>query len=340
VLVQTAAGIDQVSHGMGVVAGYLVLLGFCAFYLVALTAAWGKDDRRFWALYALLVSLWVGEMYFAHSQAFVMCIFIAVLSIARLGTRATPVVVLVALIAVFAPAAVPSWHQGIDTGAAITICMVSFAMYAFFALVRSNQELTEARSEVARLAAENERSRIARDLHDLLGHSLTTITVKAGLARRLAATDPQRSLTEIAEVEELSRRSLADVRAVVTNYRDVTLTSELAAGRELLRAAGIEAQLPGATDIVEPAHQALFGWVVREGLTNVVRHAQATTCTVTMGPDWLDIVDNGVGGDADAGPGNGLRGLRERIEAEGGSIEAGALPPSGWRVHAEVPGRR
>ena len=335
VLAQTAAGVNRSSTGIAAVAGYAILGGFCFAYLSALKAVWGHNPRRFWAVYGGMVGLWVLEMPFAHGDASVMCIFIAVLAIGRLGLRATPIVAATTAVAVFVPALIPSWHDGIDLGAAASICMVSLAMYAFFALVHANHELTEARSEVARLAAENERNRIARDLHDLLGHSLTTITVKAGLARRLATTDPQRSAQEIAEVEELSRSSLADVRAVVSNYRDVTLTGELATARELLRAAGIEAQLPRAIDVVAPANQGLFAWVIREGLTNVVRHAHASVCTVTMGPASLDIVDDGVG--SAAGAGNGLRGLQERVEAAGGTLDVGALPRGGWRMHVEVP---
>ncbi len=334
-LSQTVAGVHQYSSGPAVVVGYLIVVAFCVVYISDLVACWHPDAFVFWALFATMVGLWGFEMVFARNDASPMSIFIAVMAVARLRARAVPVVVLVALIAVVVPALVPFWHQGLDTGAAQSIIIVSLAMFSFFALVRANQELTEARSEVARLAAENERTRIARDLHDLLGHSLTTITVKAGLARRLAATDPERSVAEIAAVEELSRQSLADVRAVVSNYRDVTLAAELAAGRELLRAAGIEAQLPRATDTVELAHQALFGWVVREGLTNVVRHAHATECSVTIGPHWLDIVDNGVGGEATAG--SGLRGLRERVETAGGTIDAGSVTPAGWRLHVEFP---
>ena len=158
-------------------------------------------------------------------------------------------------------------------------------MFGFFGVIRGNRALSQARSEVARLAAENERNRIARDLHDLLGHSLTTITVKAGLARRLSRSDPERAAIEIAEVEVLSRQALADVRAAVTSYREVTLAGELATGRELLRAAGIEADLPRRRPTSSPPpYQELFGWVVREGLTNVVRHARATACTVALGP--------------------------------------------------------
>ena len=111
-------------------------------------------------------------------------------------------------------------------------------------------------------------------MHDLLGHSLTTITVKAGLARRLGAADPEGAVAQITEVEDLCRRVLADVRAAVSGYREVTLASELARGRELLRASGITADLPTATEVADPAHQELFGWAVREGLTNVIRHSQ------------------------------------------------------------------
>ena len=113
----------------------------------------------------------------------------------------------------------PSWHATAQYGNGLAVILVGLAMFGFFSIIRSNAELAAARSEVARLAAENERSRIARDLHDLLGHSLTTITVKAGLARRLAERgDNERAAAEIAGVEELTRRSLADVRAAVSGY--------------------------------------------------------------------------------------------------------------------------
>jgi two-component system sensor histidine kinase DesK len=188
---------------------------------------------------------------------------------------------------------------------------------------------------VARLAAVNERNRIARDLHDLLGHSLTTITVKSGLARRLVADEPERAEHEMAEVEDLSRRALTDVRAAVANYRDVTLVGELATGRELLRAAGVVAQLPGATDVVVPEYQELFAWVLREGLTNVVRHSRASVCTVTIGPNTIEIVDDGR--TSPSTDGSGLTGLRERVESMGGTITAGPTLPVGWRLRATMP---
>jgi two-component system sensor histidine kinase DesK len=186
---------------------------------------------------------------------------------------------------------------------------------------------------VARLAAENERSRIARDLHDLLGHSLTTITVKAGLAKRLAQLDPERAVREMAEVEQLSRSSLADVRAAVSGYRDVTLVGELASAHEVLRAAGVQAELPGAVDVVDPRLHEVFGWVIREGVTNVVRHARASRATIALGATWITIDDNGRAGIA--GAGNGLTGLRERVEAAGGTLVASGRA-DGWRLRVDI----
>ena len=177
----------------------------------------------------------------------------------------------------------------------MAVPVVALVTFAVLKVMEGNRALTEARAELARLAAENERFRIARDLHDLLGHSLTTITVKAGLARQLGDSDPARALEEIAEVETLSRQSLADVRAAVTNYRDVTLVGELATGRELLRAAGVSTDLPRAVDVVDPARRELFGWVVREGLTNVARHAHASWCAVRLSGSSVEVVDDGMG---------------------------------------------
>ena len=233
------------------------------------------------------------------------------------------------------------WIVTMSSAASIngfTIPLTALAMWGFFGVIRTNQALADARSEVARLAAENERTRIARDLHDLLGHSLTTITVKAGLARRLTErNDNERAAVEIAEVEELSRRSLAEVRAVVAGHREVTLAGEIATAREVLRAAGIVAELPGSVDTVDASLSELFGWVAREGVTNVVRHARAAHCAIRVDRNWIEIADDGRGGVA--GAGNGLTGLRERVEAAGGTVHVEGAPFKGWRLRVEVPGK-
>ena len=335
---QTIDGVHKRSHGAGAVAGYVIAGVFCVAYLVALPTAWTGERRKFRAIYFSCYVLTVIETFFAHQDAFVFCVYIAVLTVAGFRRYALPIVALMAFVIMFVPALVPSWHSGIDYTSGITVALVSLAMVGFFEIIRSNIELAEARAEVARLAAENERSRIARDLHDLLGHSLTTITVKAGLARRLAELgETDRAAAEIASVETLSRRSLGDVRAAVSGYHDVTLAGELATSREVLRASDIGSTLPGAVDGVPPDLNELFGWVVREGITNVVRHSHATQCTVTVGPTWIEITDNGRGG-ANA-PGHGLIGLRQRVSEYGGVVEAAGCP-EGWRLRVDVDGTR
>ncbi|MEY2434015.1 MAG: two-component system, NarL family, sensor histidine kinase DesK [Acidimicrobiaceae bacterium] len=332
-LLQTASGVSKHAAGAGAVVGYLIIVAFAACYIIAIATRW-TDSRVFWALYIATYVLTFAETFFAHEDAFVLCVYIAVLTVAEL-TRLAPVIVgALALIAMFVPRLIPSWGGQIAWANGLTVVLVSLAMMGFFGLVRSNMELDAARAEVARLAAENERSRIARDLHDLLGHSLTTITVKAGLARRLAERgEPDRAAAEITEVEELTRRTLGEVRSAVSGYRDVTLSGELASAREVLRAAAIELTLPGSVDIVDGDAALVFGWVVRESVTNVVRHSRALHCTVTLGERWIEIVDDGRGGTS--GAGNGLTGLRERLAAVGGKVEAGGTG-RGWRVHAEI----
>jgi two-component system sensor histidine kinase DesK len=340
-LIYVVGSVRQNSHGGAAVAGYAVLAAFAACWLaVPLVSAPKASSRWFWVWYATLIALTVAELPFAHAAGFVLCVFITIATVIRLGARSAPIVAVLALAALLVPVAIGSWHDNLaaafDTVNPVAIPVVALTMFAVMQVVRGNHALAEARAELARLAAENERIRIARDLHDLLGHSLTTITVKAGLARRLGSADPARAVDQIAEVEELSRRALADVRAAVSGYRDVTLVNELARGRELLRAVGITADLPTAADVVDPANQELFGWAVREGLTNVIRHSRASSCTVRLSPSSMEITDDGIGAAAPAG--NGLRGLRERVAAAGGTLEAGPRQPTkGWQLWLRMP---
>lgn len=339
-LAYVVPGVEKDRHVAGVVLGYVVLAAFVLCFLALAAGGAQASRRRFWSLYGALFALFVAELPLAGDVAFVMCLYLSAVGVSRLGVGAAPIVIALALGALLVPAAIPSWHESIqgsfDSVTPVAVPVVALVSLGVRRVFEGNLALTEARSELARLTAESERNRIARDLHDLLGHSLTTITVKAGLARQVGEIDPSRALQEIAEIEELARRALSDVRAAVSSYREVTLTGELASGRELLRAAGIGAELPGAVDLVAPGHQELFGWAVREGLTNVVRHSRARTCTVRLSPGSVEIVDDGVG--APAPPGNGLGGLRERVAAAGGVIEAGPMHPAGWRLRVSIPG--
>jgi two-component system, NarL family, sensor histidine kinase DesK len=335
-LTETVAGVQTYSRGWAVGVGLAIVALFAVAYLLALPTAWRGHRSRFWAAYLTMLALCAAEAPFAHEHAAPMFVYLAVLTMSRQLRYALPIVAAFTVTASFGPSLVPAWHLGVQTIWLVTIPLVALAMWGFFGVIRSNIALAAARAEVARLAAENERTRIARDMHDLLGHSLTAITVKAGLARRLAEVgESDRAAAEIVEVERLSRRALADVRAAVAGHRDITLTGELATAREVLRAAGILAELPGSVDVVDPALSELFGWVVREGITNVVRHSRATHCTVALGPGWVEIVDDGRGG-FESGGGTGLVGLRERVSAAGGTVDAGARTP-GWRLRVEVP---
>ena len=156
-LAQVVGATAHDSKGLAAVAGYVIILGFCACYLIAIRALWQADALRFWALYAALAALWVAELPFAHADASVMCVFIAVVTVARLGTRSLLPVVALTLIAVFLPPAVASWHDSVgtsvDNGTLIAIPFTALAMFGFFQVTRGNRALADARSELARLAA-------------------------------------------------------------------------------------------------------------------------------------------------------------------------------------------
>jgi two-component system, NarL family, sensor histidine kinase DesK len=343
-LVYVFISVTQNSSGGGQVAGYAILAAFAACWLAApLLISQDTPGLPFWGYFGILLALSVAGLPFARAAGFVTFVYLTMLVVGRLGVRSAPAVAAFSLAALLVPISVPSWHvslgQSFDDVTPVAIPVLAVATFAILHALRQNMALAEARAELAELAADNERMRIARDLHDLLGHSLTTITVKAGLARRLGAADPARAVSQIAEVEELCRQALADVRSAVSGYRDVTLAGELARGRELLRASGIDADLPTATDLVDPAHQELFGWAVREGLTNVVRHARAHSCTVLLSPSSVEIVDDGAGDPLGHGlvrAGNGLSGLRERAATAGGTVDAGPRPAGGWRLRVTL----
>ena len=221
----------------------------------------------------------------------------------------------------------------------VGVLAVTVAMAGMFGVVRANASLRAARGELARLAVVRERERMTRDLHDVLGHSLTSITVKAALVRRLLESGAvDRARAEAADVEQLGRQALADVRATVAANRVTSLPAELAGAREALDAAGITADLPSAVDDVPPERQEVFAFVLREGVTNVVRHSGAGRCTVRLDAASLEVVDDGPGERATGAVGNGLRGLAERAAAIGARVAAGPRPDGGYRLRVECAG--
>ena len=337
---QTYDGLQRHTDGIWTVVGAVGLVAFCAAYLIALPSALEGSTSKTTAAFVVMIATFALLVPLAHEDSFAMIVFILVVLIGFRGEKAFPLVIVSVVAVAVVPMLVPRWyHPGLDLDAAFSTALVTLAMFGFFGVSRANAALAMANADIARLAAENERSRIARDLHDLLGHSLTTITIKSELARRLSATEPERAAQEIAEVEQLSRRALTEVRAAVARAHDVTLASELASAREVLRASNLVADFPRAIDLVDPDCLEVFGWVVRESVTNVVRYARATTCTVVIGPRSIEVLDDGIGRSADAcppGDGHGLIGLRERVEAQGGTLEAGPRAQRGWRVRAAM----
>ncbi|MER7674767.1 histidine kinase [Kitasatospora sp. NPDC096128] len=340
----TAMAMSGNVSGSAAVAGYAVVVAFCLCYvLLALALGRAGRHRTRWitALLAVMTALFLAALPSAHADAFFLAT-VVVSVVAVLWRKHTVAVVAGGtLAALLVPWAVPAWHTGPGGFQALALLFTSLTCGAFAEIAATNQALVAARAEVARLASEAERNRIARDLHDLLGHSLTAITVKSRLAQRLAVKDVDQAVAEMTAVETLSRQALADVRAAVSGYREVTVAGELARGRELLRAAGVVADLPSAADAVGPDQRELFGWVLREGLTNVVRHARAARCSVLLSPTSVEIRDDGRGGSGGpgaglVGSGKGLTGLRERVAAAGGTVEAGPLDPRGWRLLVTV----
>lgn len=210
-------------------------------------------------------------------------------------------------------------------------------LMGFYQLVYLLIELSEARAALARHAVTEERLRFARDLHDLLGQRLSAAALRAELASHLTERDPAQASIEALAAADLARDGLAEVREAVSGYRKMTVTGELDTAAPLLSAAGIELEattpdVPLASGIDE-----LGAWVIREGVTNVVRHANAKTCWVTIAdgsPLVVQVSDDGRG--AERGWGNGLTGLADRLHRAGARL---TTSEDGKRFHlrAEFP---
>ncbi|MEU2609757.1 sensor histidine kinase [Streptomyces albus] len=237
----------------------------------------------------------------------------------------------------------PWW--GVWTSFVIPALLGGFALMSARKTVRTMRELREARAVVAELAASEERLRLARDLHDLLGHSLSLITLKSELAGRMLPGHPERAAEQVADIERVSRQALVDVREAVSGYRRPTLAVELAGARTALETAGIAADLPLRPPAVElaPEREGVLAWALREAVTNVVRHSAAGRCTVTLQPPAddpaalrLTVADDGKGPSGN-GEGNGLSGLRERLAECGGTLTTTAGPEGGFMLRATVP---
>lgn len=221
------------------------------------------------------------------------------------------------------------------------IVMVGFSSIMEQTLRASRQHLARKQEEVEHMARIAERERISRDLHDLLGHSLSLIALKAELAGKLAGRDVDGCRREIGDVEATARRALAEVRAAVTGYRDSGLAGAVASARASLAAAGVELHEDVQQFALAPAAEHVLALALREAVTNVVRHAGATRCALGLaleqGRAVLRVADDGsaLRTKAELRAGNGLSGMRERVAGVGGSLSIDV--DAGLRLELRVP---
>jgi two-component system, NarL family, sensor histidine kinase DesK len=350
------------------VVGSVVFAGLTCFFVLA-TGPPG-DQPVPWIPLVIIVGLGIA-LFLVGKENWLAVLAVAAASCGRFSGTARPAMFGATACAVAGLVVATRTHPGFGgTLSDIAIAPLS-AFFAYSAGRRLDMmgALRRTRAELARAAVAEERLRIARDLHDLLGHSLSLITLKAELAGRVMSSDPERAAREVAELESVARQSLSDVREAVAGFRQPDLAGELAAARQMLDAAGITAEVQSIdTGSLPQEVDAALAWAVREGTTNVVRHSRAThvSILISAGPAAAvaEISDNGPAAPDEAarlanqtlpvpapGPGDpaavirarpafagsGLAGLAERVRGLGGELAAGTVGGQGFLLRVVVP---
>ena len=320
--------------------GLLLLLALAALWAWFWTRIIGGPDRRYLvpAIVAATLILTVFTLRTPPQYGSLFLYAVIMAGAAFPWRRAAPALILLSVLAA-AIELIRGESVTASTGQFLNDLLVGFAAVAGRLLVEANQQLSQAREQIARLAVGEERLRFARDLHDLLGHSLSVIALKSELAGRLIKNTPGLAAHEIEDIEKVARDALREVREAVTGYRQPTLAAELAGAHEVLTAAGIEYHVDHDHVPLPPAVEAVLAWTVREGVTNVMRHSQAKRCAVRIinqdGHATAEVIDDGRGGTPEAG--SGLRGLEERVRERGGTLTAEPLPHEGFRLRVTLP---
>jgi len=320
------------------------------FCLIYTTLVWGAFDgfipKRLQIIaYVVVAALGVSVALAYDSNWLIVLLYVATSAAAVFGDQPKPVLAVLLVGATIATTVgigvLKHYSAAIYLSHAIGLVLASALVLVVRQMSRLIHELRTTRDQLAQSAVAEERLRFARDLHDLLGHTLSLIVVKAEVVRRLAERDPAAAAAQAADIEEVGRRALAEIREAVTGYREAGLTAELTRARSDLGAAGVQAFVRRTVDSLPGPTDALLAWVVREAVTNVVRHAEASECELALYTEndvvTLTVSDNGRG--VVASFGNGLTGLAERLAAVGGTLSAGPQPGGGFRLTATVPAR-
>ena len=316
-------------------------VGFAAAYAAFLVCYFGivLSRRQRWKLVSLAGMVVLGAVYFRfNAGAAGMFIYVAALApfaaeSIGLGIGAIVVSVLLTVGEGMSLHYTP-WSWGICGAFCVT---VGAANLVAAQRMRAGRKLGLAYEEIAHLAKVAERERIARDLHDVLGHTLSVVVLKSELAGKVLDRDPQRARQEMGEVEQIARQALSEVREAIAGYRSEGLAAEIARAQKALDAAGVKLEVADRPPQLAAAEETVLSLIVREAVTNIVRHAQARNCRLLVesrgAGTALIVEDDGRGGIREEG--NGLRGMRERAESLGGRlrIESGA----GTRLLVEIP---
>ena len=328
------SAIATVGHSLGDIVVQSVLLGLIG--LSYLVTAWIADTSLVvrWCYIAGFIGLlllhvpWWGWSFVNYG------VYLSIMFATLIPWRQARVAIVVTNVAIASVAIVSADTTPLFI--ALIGAMIGLSTGAGIEAGRIGARLHRAEQRVSALALAAERERIGRDLHDILGHSLTAISIKADLAEKLIERDPAGAKAEIAELSLIARQSLADVRATASGIREVRVAAEVASARSVLTAAGIEPVTPSALEPMSDATSELFGYVIREAVTNVVRHSEARRCVITVSAREVSVSDDGRG-ISDRTAGSGLRGLADRMEAAGGFLEVESRSTGGTRIRAGIP---
>jgi two-component system sensor histidine kinase DesK len=317
---------DPALHPRSMTRWVEMLVGIVIFLALYFWGFWLKERRKLWAIASITILAvvflplnWGASAFFVYAAAFA-------------GFCGGTELAIAILLALEACASVIIWPFHLPLGLWVS---TSFLIAAVGAMniqhakrIAANCRLRMAQEEIEHLAKTAERERIARDLHDVLGHTLSVIILKSELASKLADKDPPRAIHEIRDVERISREALAEVRSALKGYRAAGLNAEMAQARATLETAGIKVQACSSQLDLNAAQEGVLALVMREAVTNILRHSKATECNLRLaqanGCCTLEIADNGCG--STEVEGEGLKGMRQRVEMLGGSLRRTTSP--------------